>query len=71
MIRTWNNFFKETGEIKEFAFDYSYWSHDGFIEESYKGEYLRPYKGSRYADQDKVFNDLVSSIIKIISICLR
>lgn len=28
-----NIIYKETGEIKEFAFDYSYWSHDGFDEE--------------------------------------
>jgi hypothetical protein len=23
---------KETGEVKKFSFDYSYWSHDGFDE---------------------------------------
>ena len=50
---------QDTGEIRDFAFDYSYWSHDGYIEESYKGEYLKPKPGSRYADQDKVFFDLV------------
>lgn len=48
-----------TGEIKEFAFDYSYWSHDGFIDETYKGEFMRAKPGSRYADQNKVFADLV------------
>ena len=51
-----------SGEIKEFAFDYSYWSHDGYIEETYKGEFLRPQPGSRYADQNKVFADLVIHI---------
>lgn len=35
-------------EPKKFAFDYSYWSHDGF-EEDDKG-YLNPTE-SRYADQ--------------------
>lgn len=48
----------ETGEIKDFNFDYSYWSHNDFIEETYKGEYLRAKPGSRYSDQNKVFLDL-------------
>ena len=33
---------KQTGEIKDFVFDYSYWSHDGFQEELQPGDYLRP-----------------------------
>lgn len=37
---------KEEG--KKFAFDYSYWSHDGYSEGS--DGYLSP-KDSRYADQ--------------------
>ena len=35
-------------EPKKFAFDYSYWSHDGFNELS--DGYLEP-KDSKYADQ--------------------
>jgi hypothetical protein len=31
---------QETGEIKEFAFDYSYWSHDSYDEEA--DGYMRP-----------------------------
>ncbi|CDW74930.1 chromosome-associated kinesin klp1 [Stylonychia lemnae] len=46
----------ETNEVKEFAFDYSYWSHDGFDEEA--NGYMRPSSDSNYADQDKVFQDL-------------
>lgn len=33
---------------KEFAFDYSYWSHDGFSERA--DGYMEP-KNSKYADQ--------------------
>jgi hypothetical protein len=51
---------QETGETKPFVFDYSYWSHDGYIEPTTEGGYLHPYKGSRYDDQNKVYNDLVS-----------
>jgi hypothetical protein len=49
--------------VKEFAFDYSYWSHDGYNEEP--NGYMRPSPGTNYADQDKVFQDLVSGIIFI------
>ena len=54
---------QENGEIKEFAFDYSYWSHDGFVEETHPGAYLKALPGSRYADQDKVFKDLGTEVL--------
>jgi len=41
------------GEVKQFAFDYSYWSHDGFDVEP--NGYMRPKPGSNYTDQAKVF----------------
>ena len=48
---------------KMFAFDYSYWSFDGFIEES--NGYLAPDGSkSRYCDQKKIFDDLGQGILK-------
>ncbi|KAH9487863.1 Kinesin-like protein kif28p [Bulinus truncatus] len=49
----------KTGEPKSFAFDYSYWSHDGYTE---KDGYFAP-KESRYADQKKVFDDLGKGVL--------
>ena len=40
----------ETGELKTFAFDFSYWSHC--------------HSDANYADQRTVFNDLGSSVLK-------
>jgi len=40
----------ETGEVKEYAFDYSYWSHDGYIEPEHPDGYLHPKPGSNYSD---------------------
>ncbi|KAJ1631922.1 hypothetical protein T492DRAFT_869095 [Pavlovales sp. CCMP2436] len=37
-------------KTKDFTFDYSYWSHDGFIERPEDG-YLEAEPGSPYADQ--------------------
>mmetsp|Transcript_21098 Transcript_21098/g.29155 ORF Transcript_21098/g.29155 Transcript_21098/m.29155 type:complete len:119 (-) Transcript_21098:304-660(-) len=48
----------EDGTEKEYAFDYSYWSHDGYIEPDKPGGYLNAEPGSNYDDQDKVFKDL-------------
>jgi hypothetical protein len=48
----------ENGDKKEYTFDYSYWSHDGFIEPDTDGGYLNPQPGSRYDDQNKVYKDL-------------
>lgn len=49
-------FLQETGEVKKFSFDYSYWSHDGFDE--LPNGVLVAQPGSNYADQDRVFNDM-------------
>ncbi|CAD5124283.1 DgyrCDS12576 [Dimorphilus gyrociliatus] len=46
---------------KDFAFDYSYWSHDGFKEE--KNGYLSP-ESAAYADQKKVFDDLGKGVLE-------
>ena len=43
---------------KEFAFDYSYWSHDEFVEDADSGMMVKDSPSSRYADQMSVFNDL-------------
>lgn len=48
-----------TGEEKKFAFDFSYWSHDGFKD---VGGYLTG-SDSKYADQKKVFNDLGMGVL--------
>lgn len=48
---------------KMFAFDYSYWSFDGFKQNP--DGYMAPDgPSSRYCDQKKVFNDLGQDIIK-------
>lgn len=46
---------------KEFTFDFSYWSHDGFQED--EAGYLRP-SNAKYADQRKVFDDLGAGVLK-------
>merc|ERR1712142_385882 len=46
-----------TKEPRKFAFDYSYWSHDGFkVEED--GFLAQETPGNKYVDQNKVFADL-------------
>ncbi|CAD6188362.1 unnamed protein product [Caenorhabditis auriculariae] len=50
----------KSGDEKRFAYDYSYWSHDGFIEKS--NGYLEP-QNSHYADQKKVFEDLGKGVL--------
>ncbi|GFR94491.1 kinesin-like protein [Elysia marginata] len=47
-------------EPKKFAFDYSYWSHDGYTEGA--DGYLSP-KSPKYADQKKVFDDLGRGVL--------
>ena len=47
-------------EPRKFAFDYSYWSHDGFKVED--DGYLSP-ENDRYADQTKVFKDLGEGVL--------
>lgn len=53
--KIWN---KEQGIEKEFNFDYSYWSHDGSIEDPATGLLRKASPSSPYADQQTVFNDL-------------
>lgn len=47
---------------KAFAFDYSYWSFDGFKIES--NGYLTPEKGSNYCDQKRIYRELGSQIVR-------
>jgi len=49
------------GEPKKFAFDASFWSHDGFVEE--EGGYLRAEPGGKYADQALVFDTFGRKIL--------
>jgi len=48
----------DTGQEKEFAFDYSYWSHDNYVIPDTDNGYLVAKPGSNYDDQAKVFSDL-------------
>jgi kinesin family member 13 len=43
---------------KEFFFDYSYWSHDGFVEDPESGMMVKDSPSSIYSDQKTVYNDL-------------
>ncbi len=47
-------------ESKTFAFDYSYWSHDGYDTDE-NGAYVP--SSSRYVDQRKIFNDLGIGVV--------
>ena len=51
----------QTKETKPFAFDYSYWSHDGFTEGD--DGYLNPDPGSNYSSQRVVFEDLGMGVL--------
>jgi hypothetical protein len=51
----------ESNDTKRFAFDYSYWSFDGFKVEP--NGYLSPEPGSRYCDQKRIFDDLGIGIL--------
>ncbi|GMR41799.1 hypothetical protein PMAYCL1PPCAC_11994 [Pristionchus mayeri] len=51
---------KSGDDPKWFTFDYSYWSHDGFKEDS--DGYFSP-SDSKYADQRKVFSDLGKGVL--------
>ena len=49
-------------EPKNFAFDFSYWSHDGCVD---RGDgYMDPKPGSNYASKQKVFDDLGRGVLK-------
>ena len=43
---------KEEGKNKDFSFDYSFWSHDGF--ETKENGFMVPLE-EKYADQQKVY----------------
>lgn len=51
----------EDGKPRTFTFDYSFWSHDEFIEEP--NGYLRP-AGHKYADQMKVYRAVGEEVLK-------
>ncbi len=51
----------ETGEEKDFAFDFSYWSHDGFDVRA--DGYTYPSPGSNYADQQAVFENVGKDVM--------
>ncbi|XP_070198402.1 kinesin-like protein KIF28 isoform X3 [Littorina saxatilis] len=48
-------------EPKKFSFDYSYWSHDGFVTNS--DGVMEPTGGSPYASQRMVFDDLGQGVL--------
>ncbi|MES1911981.1 MAG: hypothetical protein MHM6MM_004331 [Cercozoa sp. M6MM] len=50
----------ETGQVKTFTFDFSYWSHDGYKEES---DGLLVATKPKYATQQIVFDDLGKDIL--------
>ena len=51
----------EEGKPRTFTFDYSFWSHDEFIEEP--NGYLRA-EGNKYADQQKVYQAVGEEVLK-------
>ena len=55
MTRLFN---KSDGFQRDFFFDYCYWSHDGYQEDANTGQLKKDRPGSKYADQDQVFQDL-------------
>ncbi|XP_076366810.1 kinesin-like protein KIF28 isoform X1 [Tachypleus tridentatus] len=52
-------------EPKKFAYDFSYWSNDGYIEQNngYCTADLNHPNGSKYADQAKVYDDLGRGVL--------
>uniref|UniRef100_S4RVC6 Kinesin-like protein n=1 Tax=Petromyzon marinus TaxID=7757 RepID=S4RVC6_PETMA len=48
-------------DVKTFTFDYSYWSHDGFV--ALDNGYLAP-ENEQFADQKRVFSDLGEGILE-------
>ena len=51
-----------SGKVKDYTFDYSYWSHDGFAER--EDGYLEATAGSTYADQRAVMQDLGIGVLE-------
>ncbi|KAF6731149.1 Kinesin-like protein KIF28P [Oryzias melastigma] len=54
---------RDSQNQRSFSFDYTYWSHSGFIRD-YSGLYVPEEQGGRYADQDRVFQDLGQGILE-------
>ncbi|XP_064623097.1 kinesin-like protein KIF28P [Lineus longissimus] len=52
----------DTGEEKTFAFDHSYWSHDGFKVNG-NGVNVTESEFTKYADQQSVFSDLGQGVL--------
>ncbi|KAL4226051.1 hypothetical protein ACF0H5_014039 [Mactra antiquata] len=52
---------KRLDTSRQFTYDYSYWSHDGYT--CAKDGYMKP-TGDTYADQKRVFEDLGTDLIK-------
>ncbi|XP_076815632.1 kinesin-like protein KIF28 [Clavelina lepadiformis] len=50
-------------ETKQFSFDYSYWSHDGYVVDQ-NGRLIQSEASSRYADQMTVFDDLGRGVLQ-------
>lgn len=47
----------------KFTFDYSYWSHDGFTEKP-DGYLIPASASSKYASQQRVFDDLGAGVLE-------
>ena len=56
-------FNKSTNFSRAFIFDYSYWSHDQFIEDPETGQFIKSDPSSKYADQAIVFNDIGNGVL--------
>ncbi|VDN12076.1 unnamed protein product [Dibothriocephalus latus] len=54
---------EKKNDVKRFTFDYSYWSHDGFVV-SDDGTYVPDSPHSPYASQQTVFDDLGRGILQ-------
>ncbi|KAI3384448.1 hypothetical protein SNEBB_001283 [Seison nebaliae] len=54
-----------TGGDRKFAFDYSYWSHDGFkkLDDGYLAKDTSQPNGNNYAEQNNVFDDLGRGVL--------
>uniref|UniRef100_A0A8C9V7K7 Kinesin-like protein n=1 Tax=Scleropages formosus TaxID=113540 RepID=A0A8C9V7K7_SCLFO len=50
-------------QVRTFTFDYSYWSHSGFLRNK-EGLFVPEEPGGRYADQSSVFQDLGQAILE-------
>lgn len=58
---TGGNASNPTGE-REFTFDHSFWSHDGFVADD-EGKSIKDGPGSRYHDQEHVYDVLGNLVL--------